>query len=870
MKEEQKNNQLNNVNDKTKDVQLKQENSKGKGTNIQMPEFPKFEKIYENKDLNMFKEDILNYLKERDIITFNLIRMYQDKIETTEKNYLELTKRISNNYSDILSSQAKINNRLDKLNSYESFSTKTNDQLISHEIRINNLREEYNKSVQKYDKIYLDNLELPGYIGKYSKYKNCQVFFEEVIKEINKLNSYKEKNTLDLKAYKDKLELIIKTFNTLVDNNNKSHIKYINEMNEKNNKDCKNMIDALGDRMTEMRIENSRYAVELIGKSINLTKEWDKIQGIKEEIMKEFNSKIHDFRIVSNNTINSFHDFKTEFTLIKRKFFELAEFIRDVRFRKNIGGDVKKKEIKVIAKKITGKKPCGESIEKEKGKELLEFNFKNEKIDKNEKNDLRQSVSQEPGSKIKSYIKGVTNAEELNKDSKIHDLSSGKIKRKSKMELRKNPKNINTKEEYIVRRKQKIPTVVVYGPSNLKKLDTSKKENTGMNSEESEISENNNSISNLIYSSHTNNKNINISAEGIGSKNTNLDSNTNNRYLFKDVPIETDDKIINELASELEQTNNKKDDSKNKGEKDKKIQNLINKIEPMNINMNINKIENLNVNNNHNNSHRIEEIKPALLEEKKDNNYLSNQNNLCPNVNSLDKKMNNFDQKITNLEVYTKEKIIDLIGQIENLRQLFLNTNKLPSFTTSPLFNFTSSCNNTNTNNSNQPIRGKEAHIVELGAKLLPPPSKVSKKYISNSNNAINIKEKDRESSKDTNSVFSNKNDINIARDINHRIKTGKNPTSIKTIINKTLGGNNNTIIFSNMANDFNSKFLKGVEKRTIIDGGIIAKNLGDNKMSTMNKFIDLNKITTNLATKTQNNFKNEVNLLAGDNNNLP
>ena len=868
MKEEHKNSQINNINNKSISAQIKQEDSKGRNTNIQMPEFPKFEKIYENKDLNMFKEDILNYLKERDIITFNLIRTYQDKIETTENNYLELTKRISNNYSDILSSQAKINNRLDKLNSYESFSTKTNDQLISHEIRLNNLREEYNKSVQKYDKIYLDNLELPGYIGKYSKYKNCQVFFEEVIKEINKLNSYKEKNILDLKAYKDKLELIIKTFNTLVDNNNKSHIKYINEMNEKNNKDCKNMIDALGDRMTEMRIENSRYAVELIGKSINLTKEWDKIQGIKEEIMKEFNSKILDFRIVSNNTVNSFHDFKTEFTLIKRKFFELAEFIKDVRFRKNIGGDVKKKEIKVIAKKITGKKPCGESIDKEKGKELLEFNFKNEKIDKNEKNDLRQSVSQEPGSKIKSYIKGVTNAEELNKDSKIHDLSSGKIKRKSKMELKKNPKSINTKEEFIIRRKQKIPTVVVYGPSNLKKLDTSKKENTGMNSEESEISENNNSISNLIYSNHTNNKNINISAEGIGSKNTNLDSNTNNRYLFKDVPIETDDKIINELASELEQTNNKKDDSKNKGEKDQKIQNLINKIEPMNINMNINKIENLNVNNNHNNSHRIPEIKAPLIEEKKDNNYISNQNDI--NTNSLDKKMNTFDTKITNLEVYTKEKIIDLIGQIENLRQLFLNTNKLPSFTTSPLFNFASSSNNTNTNNSNQPARGKEAHIVEIGAKLLPPPSKVSKKYISNSNNAINIKEKDRESSKDTNSVFSNKNDINLARDINHRIKTGKNPTSIKTIINKTLGGNNNTIIFSNMANDFNSKFLKGVEKRTIIDGGVVAKNLGDNKMSTMNKFIDLNKITTNLATKTQNNFKNEVNLLAGDNNNLP
>ena len=47
------------------------------------------------------------------------------------------------------------------------------------------------------------------------------------------------------------------------------------------------MIDTLGEKITDIRVENSRYAVELIGKSINLTKEWDKIQKIKEEILKE-------------------------------------------------------------------------------------------------------------------------------------------------------------------------------------------------------------------------------------------------------------------------------------------------------------------------------------------------------------------------------------------------------------------------------------------------------------------------------------------------------------------------------------------------------------------------------------------------------
>ena len=812
-----------------------------------IPGLPKFEKNYENKDMNAFKEDILNYLRDRDKCIYGLIKTYKEKMEKTESNYSDLTKRISNNYSDILSSQAGINNRLDKLNSYESFSTKTNDQLISHEIRINNLREDFHKSVQKYDKIYLDNLELPGYIGKYSKYKNCQVFFEEVIKELNKLNAYKEKNTLDLKAYKEKLEQNIKTFNALVDTNNKSQIKYINDMFEKNYKECKSMIDTVEERITDMRIENSRYAVELIGKSINLTKEWDKIQNIKEEIMHEFNDKIHEFRIVSNNTINSFTEFKTEFILIKRKFFELAEFIKDVRFRKNLGGDVKKKEIKCIAKKITGKRACGKSIDKDKEKILLEYNFKTEK------NDLRKSVSQEPGGKIKNYIKGVTNVEELKQDSKIHQHNSSSERGIKKIKI--DSKNIVNS---VNRRKQKNNTVVA-GVHNLRNL---KKEHTEINSDDSENSENN-SLTNVVQNNNTKDC---LSVEGIGSNKTNYGTNTNsnNRYLYKDVPIDCEDKIINELAEDLEQTNNK---IKDNIEKNNNIQTLINKIEPMNINMNINKIENLNYNNNEN-------IKEAKKQSKKNEN--SDIETISKDNNTLDTKINSIDKKLTNIEVYTKEKIIDLISQIENLRQLFVNTNKIQSFAVNPLFKFPT-YNNQNPTTTNQPQKMKEAHIVEIGGKMLPPPSKVSKNYFSNNNNVITAKDKEKESttSKDNSNrelnVVMNKAEINLPKDISQRIKTGKPPTSIKTIINRTLGANNNTIIFSNMANDFNSKFLKGVEKKTI-NGNIMNKNnFGENSNLNMNninmnKYIDLNKITTNNAVKTQNNFRGDINLLVNDN----
>ena len=824
---------------------------------------PKFDKTYSNTDINTFKDDILQFFAERDKYIVNLINTYQEKITKTENNYKDLTCRISNNYSDILSSQAKINNRLDKLNSYDSFVNKTNDQLISHEIRINNMREDHTKSVQKYDKIYLDNLELPGYIGKFAKYKNCQLFFDDVIKQLSNLNTYKEKNILDLKSYKDKLENIIKTFNTLVDNNNKSQIKYINDMNEKSINECKSMVEVLNERITDMRIENSRYAVELIGKSLNLTKEWDKIQDIKKEIMTDFNEKIDNFRIISNTTVNNFHEFKKEFIPIKRKFIELAEFIKDVRFRKNLGGGVNKKETKTIVKKITGKIRCS-SAKKEKLEEVLATNFK-ENADIENNNPLRESQSHSPESKLKNYIKGLTNADEFNKDSRVHDhhhnneLNLNKSKNKqiiSKNNKNKNDEKSNTKNNDVFqKRSNKKMNTVVFGASNLRKMQFSN--NDGKDTKDS----------------GTKDFNIFTSENSVNSDNKTIENN--NRYLYKDVEIDNnDDKIINELASELEQTINKTENKKyyenennntsniNNNKKiktsvkgDNSLNKLLDKIEPLNINMNINKIENLSVNN-------------MQTDNKKD---------LINDSNEMSKKMNYFDKKILELEVYTKEKIIDLISQIDNLRQIFLNTNNKTNTNNLASIDMNNNINNHRTlspqsNKKEKQTINREAHIVEIGAKILPPPKNIPKKY---TNNNINNNNKSNNNNAAT-AINNGIKESNLPQDISQRIKSGKS-TSIKSIINRTGGTNNtNAIIFNNMANDFNNKFLKGIEKKMIIESK--AKNTKNeinqadvgNDIINPNKFIELNKITNNIPAKTQMAFKKEANLLMNDNTNLP
>ena len=194
---------------------------------------PNFDKKYENEELNKFKDEMLKYLYERNQHYKSLINYFHDKIQEDKKEYFDQMKLINDNYSAILSSQAALNNKLEKISNIDTFMNKTNDQLITHEIRINNLSSDFIKATQKYDKIYLDNLELPGYIGKFAKFKNCQAFFENVIKELEKMNQYKEKNNLDIKSYKEKLDSIIKSIHLLLNNNNESQMKIIKQLNDK-------------------------------------------------------------------------------------------------------------------------------------------------------------------------------------------------------------------------------------------------------------------------------------------------------------------------------------------------------------------------------------------------------------------------------------------------------------------------------------------------------------------------------------------------------------------------------------------------------------------------------------------------------------
>ena len=270
-----------------------------KRENKELKFFPTIQ--YSSEELKNFKNEILSIINENNKKLEEKIEKYKNQILKTENEYEKNTKKISFQYNEIINNQANINSKLDKLKGYDSFVLKTNDQITSHELKLNSIKTDLSKSIQKYDKIYLDNLIVPGYIGEFSKYKNCQIFFDDVILQLSKLNSFKEKNILDFKSYKEKLDSYIKTFNLIIENNSKANFKYANEIGEKIEKNCKDMIEIVNEKLMDLRIENSKYSVEIKNKYLDLNKEYENILNIKDEIYHKFDKEINSFKNLRNS-----------------------------------------------------------------------------------------------------------------------------------------------------------------------------------------------------------------------------------------------------------------------------------------------------------------------------------------------------------------------------------------------------------------------------------------------------------------------------------------------------------------------------------------------------------------------------------------
>ena len=307
-------------------------------------------------DLMYFKEEILGNIKQMENKVNDKINQMTKLVDTKLSPYQSKFDEMSSKLfelSNLISVDKSTNEKVSKLMEFKV----TVDELLQLlELKINQCNKDISNATYKYDKVLIENLMIPGLLGMGCKYPTLKSFIESCINQLSSLNSYKDRNTIDLKGYKEKLEGLVKQFSKQIEEIKSIFIDYCKKSVDECETKFLERIKTTDDRIELMRVENGRYAIDLKKQCNDLGIEWERILKIKEEVYSRFDEEIENFKKMHEGTESSMNEYKKEFKLIKKKFTELSEFIKDVRFRKNLGGDVKRRELKEMSDKINFEK----------------------------------------------------------------------------------------------------------------------------------------------------------------------------------------------------------------------------------------------------------------------------------------------------------------------------------------------------------------------------------------------------------------------------------------------------------------------------------------------------------------------------------
>ena len=254
-----------------------------------------------NEELSQFEEQFLNQLKETEKKIFKLFNTKnQDIFDYLHNLEIKLNSLTQNNDSmlETLSNQ-KI--YIGKLSEFEAFKNKTDNILISHELKIKNSIDEVIFLRDKYHQIITENLCVPGYVGTSCKYKNLSQYLLYNITELNKIKSNKDEGRKELKDLSSKYENVMKSMISLND-------KSIERCKDYSNSIKQDTIVIVQNKLKEYDTKNFELKTEICkDKSLNEQKfkEFDeKLEEIKKELNNTFIDKINEIL----KTINSLNE----------------------------------------------------------------------------------------------------------------------------------------------------------------------------------------------------------------------------------------------------------------------------------------------------------------------------------------------------------------------------------------------------------------------------------------------------------------------------------------------------------------------------------------------------------------------------------
>ena len=744
------------------------------------------EKNITKNEMRFFQNDMLTELKKMEIQVTNKLTTFNQTLSSKIIDYDSKFSKIFENINELISQVAtnKFNNeRIDELISAKS---KFSDQINENHSHISTIEKTLENSLYKYDKAILDNLQVPGLIGVSCKFKNCKLFFEFIYNEMKKAKKSKEEEKTLSKTFQEKIDY--KVFK--IENELNKILQSINEICqtkfEKYAKKMEQRALATEEIVHSTRIENSKYANELIKTSTSLEIEWNKLENIKEEIYKKFYEELDIFKKLIDSTNRTFHHQENDFKIFKQRFTQLADYLKDFRNYKN-------KEYRELTKNIDFNK-----------KQKLDSNFDNENYDKTA-NDISEFIrTTSPKRKTQNYIPN---------DNKNRRESFSSVNKK---EMNVNPKPPRRKSMFDFKNKnQLIPQNNI---SLEKKLNKTKIKNVEVQpdinkkNENSKIKEEEKKDSDMIIKHIKKKKiiitenNIDLNFDTTKNKGKNKSKENENKEELESLSSSSSSSgfSCSSMTISLHKVKDiEKEKEKEKKEIDKKLKNDIEKEKEKEI--------------------RKKEIDKEKEKEKDKKNSREKQNIKEKNKENINKKIFN----IVNLDIKNKEREKNKIKKIDNNKNIENENNKSSNLTKDKIIKkekekeiekdiiikfsnkdkINEKVNNILKIDNKDKNINKENNKENSKEKIIIKEKKLEKENI---NNSFNLKENiiDNKVIIKENNISKINNDINIKTNININNKDNKNNIkeeefNIEEKENKkdNIDNNNNKNIIQNNLN---------------------------------------------------------------------
>ena len=280
--------------------------------------------------ISQLKEELLSIIKNQQ----------SELLEEIEKRAKESNSIIEEN-KRIIECFLQQKYQIDKIEFLEKMANKSNDSLISHEIRIANNYKELSSIKTKYDKIVLDNLMLSGFIGPSCQFKNLSAYIKHNISEFAKLKSENDNMKKETREFKIRLDGASKNIINLIDGGVMRCNQYADSRINDFHVILENKIKDMNDKLMDVRMKNLQFQSKIEEQINNLKINYEeKMAKQKDDLSQIINNKIEYLNmnystIEKNPKILEIDDIKKNISNLENELKEIKNNINNLKSDNN-------------------------------------------------------------------------------------------------------------------------------------------------------------------------------------------------------------------------------------------------------------------------------------------------------------------------------------------------------------------------------------------------------------------------------------------------------------------------------------------------------------------------------------------------------